>query len=149
MIKIKYPIALMLTFVWIGFVCAISFMEAWLKFRPPGITVALGLGIGKIVFQALNRMEWIFSVLILIDFLRFRKWTQFRQIWPLVFPVFLLIIQTFWLLPVLDERADMHIQNLTVPPSNHHYYFIVIEIIKVVSLIVFGISLLKKLDKSN
>jgi hypothetical protein len=38
-------------FVWFGFVCAISFMEAPLKFQAPNITVELGLGIGRIVFS--------------------------------------------------------------------------------------------------
>jgi len=51
MTTVKMPVAAICTFVWIGFVCAISFMEAWLKFRAPGITVPLGLGIGRLVFQ--------------------------------------------------------------------------------------------------
>lgn len=42
---------------------AISFVEAPLKFRAPNITLALGLGIGKLVFQMLNRIEIVFAVL--------------------------------------------------------------------------------------
>jgi len=42
---------------WIGFVCAISFFESWIKFRAPGITLAVGLRVGKKVFNALNRVE--------------------------------------------------------------------------------------------
>ena len=56
MTVVKMPIALICTFLWIGFVCAISFMEAWLKFRAPGISVPLGLGIGRLVFNALNKV---------------------------------------------------------------------------------------------
>jgi len=41
-------------FVWLGMVVAISFVETPLKFRAPGITVPLGLGIGRLVFRALN-----------------------------------------------------------------------------------------------
>ena len=44
-------------FVWLGMVLAISFLETPLKFRAPGITVALGLGIGRLVFRALNTVE--------------------------------------------------------------------------------------------
>ena len=47
---LKYPLALAGVFLWIGFVSAISFMEAWLKFRAPGVTLTLGLGIGRLVF---------------------------------------------------------------------------------------------------
>lgn len=47
---VKYPVAIAAVFIWIGFVGVISFMEAWLKFRAPGITLSLGLGIGRLVF---------------------------------------------------------------------------------------------------
>lgn len=40
--KVESPITSMCIFLWIGFVLAISFMEAWLKFQAPGITLALG-----------------------------------------------------------------------------------------------------------
>ena len=33
-------------FTWLGLVAGISLIEAPLKFRAPGITLALGLGIG-------------------------------------------------------------------------------------------------------
>ena len=46
-----------ISFVWFGMVLAISFLEAPLKFRAPGITLPLGLGIGRIVFRALNTVE--------------------------------------------------------------------------------------------
>jgi len=44
-------------FVWLGMVLAISLLETPLKFRAPGITLALGLGIGRLVFRALNAAE--------------------------------------------------------------------------------------------
>lgn len=58
---VRHPIALVCVFVWVGFVCAISFMEAWLKFRAEGVTLPIGLGIGRLVFQALNRVEWVLA----------------------------------------------------------------------------------------
>ena len=51
---VQQPIAVACLFTWIGFVCAISFLEAWLKFRAPGVTVPIGLGIGRLVFGALK-----------------------------------------------------------------------------------------------
>ena len=44
---IPFPLALGVSFIWLGFVGAISFMEAWLKFCAPGVTRPIGLGIGK------------------------------------------------------------------------------------------------------
>lgn len=43
-------IGVALTFVWLGMVLAISFLEAPLKFRAPGVTLPIGLGIGRLVF---------------------------------------------------------------------------------------------------
>jgi hypothetical protein len=50
-------VALAVPFVWLGMVLAISFLEAPLKFRAPGITLPLGLGIGRLIFRALNLAE--------------------------------------------------------------------------------------------
>lgn len=44
-------------FIWLGMVLAISFLETPLKFRAPGITVPLGLGVGRLIFRALNAAE--------------------------------------------------------------------------------------------
>lgn len=106
MTVVKMPIALICTFLWVGFVCAISFMEAWLKFRAPGINLPLGLGIGRIVFNALNKVEWVFALMIIINiFLNtsdILKWQNLSFVVPLI----LLLIQTFWLLPALDAEGD-------------------------------------------
>lgn len=51
-------------FIWLGAVLAISFLETPLKFRAPDITIPLGLGIGRLVFRALNVAELIFAALI-------------------------------------------------------------------------------------
>ncbi len=143
MTEVKLPTALACTFLWIGFVCAISFMEAWLKFRAPGVTVHLGLGIGRIVFNALNKVEWVLAITIAINLL-FAKNTIFQ--WNTIaylIPLLLLLVQTVWLLPLLDARAQLHIDGTAVPPSNLHFYFIAVEFVKVVSLVVFGLYLFK------
>ena len=46
-----------LPLVWFGMITAISFIETPLKFRAPGMTHALGVGIGWIVFRVLNLVE--------------------------------------------------------------------------------------------
>ena len=39
----------------------VSFLETPLKFRAPGITLPLGLGIGRLVFRALNTVELVLA----------------------------------------------------------------------------------------
>lgn len=140
---IKTPIALIATFVWIGFVCAISFMEAWLKFQAPGITLALGLGIGRLVFNALNKVEWILALAVFFNLLLSRSSLLTFRNSAFFIPLILLIIQTVWLLPELDARAIMHIEGREVAPSGLHFYYVAIEAAKVICLTIFGLSQLK------
>lgn len=139
----KYPLVIASLFLWIGFVAAISFMEAWLKFRAPGITVPLGLGIGRLVFFALNKMEWIFALLIFGTMLWNQNWTLEGNQLILIIPLLILILQTVWLLPALDARAELHIQGKTVSPSYLHLYYVLGEITKVSVLSCVGIKILK------
>jgi len=140
---VKLPLAVIATFLWIGFVCAISFMEAWLKFRAPGVTLPIGLGIGRLVFSALNKVEWVFAIAIIGSFL-FSK-TQLFSVQNLLYfiPLLLLIVQSVWILPMLDTRAELIIQNYNPPPSNLHFYYVGMEAVKIICLTAFGISFFK------
>lgn len=134
-----------LIFIWIGFLGAISFMEAWLKFQAPGITLELGLGIGKLVFGALNKMEWIFSIIISLNLLINRQ-NLFKGInLLLIASVAIVALQSFWLLPALFDRAEMHIQQQGISSSSFvHYFYISIEVLKTIFLIILGVSWLRK-----
>jgi hypothetical protein len=130
------------SFLWIGFIGAISFMEAWLKFRAPGVTMPIGLGIGKLVFGALNKLEWFFAIVLAITLLFVKSNIHsFAIVWYAIV-LLILVLQSFWLLPVLDKRADAFINGQTLPPSALHWYFIVAELIKVIALFTAGICLI-------
>jgi len=140
--SIKYPLALAATFIWVGFVGGISFMEAWLKFQAPGVSLSIGLGIGKLVFAALNKVEWVLGILIGIDF--WKKGFSLDFIRGLyLLPLLLLIIQSVWVLPQLDLRADLIIEGVNPGPSNLHFYYVGMEVVKAISLIFLGIYLIK------
>jgi hypothetical protein len=139
--QVKYPVAIIMVFVWIGFVCAISFMEAWLKFRAPGVTLPVGLGIGRLVFSVLNKVEWVFAVAILLHFILDKNRILNWELTLIAIPVLVLALQTIWILPALDVRAEMQIQGQQVASSNLHFYYVGMEVIKVVSLSTFGIKL--------
>ena len=144
MATVKSPLTLIATFLWIGFVAAISFMEAHLKFQAPGITLALGLGIGRIVFATLNKVEWVLVLTILLSFF-FQKTSLFsiKNIGFLL-AMAILILQTTWLLPELDARAELHINGPTPAPSYHHFYYVGAELIKVLCLSLFGIRQIQR-----
>lgn len=141
----KFPVAVVATFLWIGFVCAISFLEAWLKFRAPGITIPLGLGIGRLVFDALNKIEWVFAIAIILNLLLVKGNTITLSSILYFVPLILLALQSFWLLPILDARAEVYLNGDVPPPSSLHFYYVGMEVVKVGCLLVFGIGLFRKI----
>lgn len=141
---LKEYIILTSVFLWTGCIIAISFMESWLKFRAPGVTVSIGLSIGKLVFNALNKMEWLFAVVILVNYiLNKQEMASGIIVWFGIAFCFLLV-QTFWLLPALDARANAVISGKTLAPSPLHWYYVTGEFIKLSSLFVLGFQLFKE-----
>jgi len=134
-------VAIGIVLFWAGFVSSISFMEAWLKFQAPGVTLPIGLSIGKKVFTALNRMEWLFLLAYLtLFFLKIKsKKTDILIISGTI--AVILAIQSFFLLPVLMERANQIINGHTVGKSPIHLLFGILEVMKVASLIFLGFRL--------
>ena len=133
------PAEVMITavpFVWWGMVLAISFLEAPLTFRAPGITIALGLGIGRLVFRALNAVEIVLAVgMVVLGLVVEPRLTACILI---VVLLALLLLQVAILRPRLDARAEQLIRGTELPASRQHIAYIVLEGIKVVVLPVLG-----------
>jgi hypothetical protein len=125
-------------FVWAGLVAGISFLEAPLKFTAPHITVALGVGIGRVVFHALNKAEFALCFVALGCAGALRVATP---VWRgLVSATLLLLVQTAWLLPVLDARADALLTDqATGPASYHHAVYMGVELAKLALLLLTGV----------
>jgi hypothetical protein len=140
-----YQFSAAVAFIWFGMVCAIIFLEAWLKFEAPGVTLPIGLGIGRLVFAALNKMELIFALVLLLIFLRNRQFFDWKSFWFYAI-LGVLLLQTFFLLPTLDVRALKVIAGETVESSYWHLIYILLEFLKAFSLLVFGV---KNLNQNN
>lgn len=135
-------IIIVITFIWVGLLFRISFIEAPLKFQAPNITLPLGLGIGKIVFAALNKIEILFSIILISSFWLGKISIKSNPIYLVV--LLILLIQSVGLLPILDERADAIIAGQDITETYHHVVYIVLEIIKIILLLVAGIKFLKR-----
>ncbi len=123
-------------FGWVGLVAGISFLETPLKFTAPHITVALGVGIGRVVFQALNKVEVVLCFVALGCAGALQIPTP---IWrSLVAATALLLLQTAWLLPLLDARAEALLAGHLPPPSYHHALYAVTEGAKILLLLFTG-----------
>lgn len=133
--KKRIYIIIALLIFWAGFVSSISFMEAWLKFRADGVTLNIGLSIGKKIFTALNRTEWaFFFIYALLGFYPFKIRFEARTIVSLLI-FFILFTQTFYLLPQLNNRVVLLLEGKNIEKSFHHIYFGSLEILKVGFLI--------------
>lgn len=127
-------------FLWIGFVGAISFMEAWLKFQVPTLTLPVALWIGKLVFNALNKVELVLAVIIIFELYRTTKGVLLWKNLFFLIPLAILIFQTVILLPILDSRATAIIENDILPRSNAHLYYVGLEVVKIATLFIYGIN---------
>lgn len=125
-------------FIWIGFIASISFMEAWLKFKADGVTTQIGLSIGRIIFKALNTVELSLTLVILITIVLSKNINLLKK---LLLPFILLAIQTFYLLPILDERAIQIIANISVTKNYDHFLYVFLELLKITTLILIGIQI--------
>ncbi|UOQ51149.1 hypothetical protein [Hymenobacter cellulosivorans] len=123
-------------FVWAGMVAGISFLEAPLKFTAPHITVPLGLGIGRIVFGALNKVELLLATVAVISALVVRVPAHIASTLGLLSGI--LLLQTFWLLPALDVRALALLAGHLAPPSSLHTVYIGLEVVKLLTLLLTG-----------
>lgn len=133
-------------FLWIGFVAAISFMEAWLKFTVPGVTLVTGLSIGKVVFGALNKVEIVFALILIVSLLVSRNMVWSTEIF-LMMVLAILFVQSVWILPSLSSRIDIYLSGNTPPASNLHFYFIAMESVKLIALLFYGFKQLTTLWK--
>lgn len=128
------------TFLWLGMVLAISFLEAPLKFRAPGVTLQVGLGIGRLVFRALNGCEVVLAVAVLIG-----VWAG--GVAPLavgaaVVAAAMLVAQLVAVRPALTRRSDQVLAGSQGPRSRAHLVYVGLEVVKVVALVTGGIALL-------
>lgn len=128
------------TFVWLGMVLAISFLEAPLKFRVPGVDLRIGLGIGRLVFRALNSVEAVFAGVLVIAVLA--SGAPARILTPALISVLILVVQVAAVRPRLSRRSDRILAGQDAPRSRGHYAYIVLEAAKVAALLVTGSMLL-------
>lgn len=138
--SVEGSIAVALAFVWLGMVLALSFLEAPLKFRAPNVTRQIGLGIGRLVFRALNSVEVIFAVVLVAVILA--KPPAAGVIAAFLAAFAMLAAQLMAVRPFLNRRSAKVLAGLNAPRSRGHYAYVGLEAIKVIALLVAGVLLL-------
>jgi hypothetical protein len=133
MSSVAHHLLWFLPMLWLGMVLAISFLEAPLKFRAPGVTLALGLGIGRMVFRALNTVEVVLAVLLVVAgavvHVSVAIW-----VWLLIV-IAALAIQLAFVRPPLTRHSNRVLAGEEGPRSHAHLWYVGLEVTKVVTLI--------------
>lgn len=127
--------------LWLGMLVAISFLEAPLKFQAPGITIPLGLGIGRLVFAALNMVEAVLliSYSLLAFFPAATRLTKGRMTtWLVLALVF--IFKVAVVRPPLNARTDLVLQGAEPGQSIWHYVYIACDAATMVLLFVIALQ---------
>jgi hypothetical protein len=133
-------LAVAAVFVWLGMVLAISFVEAPLKFRAPGVTLKVGLGIGRLVFRALNVFEYVFAIVIAAAL--FTHETSAAVNVALCVAVGALLTQTIAVRPLLGRRSTAVLEGDEGRRSRAHFVYVALELVKVIALVWTGVQLI-------
>ncbi len=133
-------VAVAAIFVWLGMVIAISFIEAPLKFRAPGVTLQVGLGIGRLVFRALNGAELLLAATTAVALLV--RPPSVGAVVAAAVAVVALVVQVLLVRPQLAKRSNAVLAGEDGPRSRAHVVYIGFELVKVTALIIAGVALL-------
>ncbi|EID15749.1 hypothetical protein [Mycobacterium xenopi] len=129
-------VAAAVSFIWFGMVAAISFLEAPLKFRAPNVTLQIGLGIGRLVFRALNSVEVVFAIIIVAAAVAGPPPADVTAAFVVAFAA--LALQLGAVRPRLNRRSDQVLAGLNAPRSRGHYAYVGLEVVKVIALAAAG-----------
>ena len=124
------------TFVWLGMVLAISFLETPLKFRAAGVDLRTGLAIGRLVFRALNTAEIILAAAVLTCLVTAAPASAVAAAGA---GTAILLVQLFVVRPHLIRRSNRILAGAVAPRSPGHHGYIALEARKVITLLTTGI----------
>jgi hypothetical protein len=143
MSDVAVRVAVAATLLWLGMVLAISFLEAPLKFRAPGLELRVGLAIGRIVFRALNIAEVAWAVVIAVCLIAGPRSAPVTTLASITGA--LLLIQLAVVRPRLNRRSDRVLSGAageTGGRSRAHHAYIALEVLKVAALAALAYYLL-------
>jgi hypothetical protein len=129
-------------FTWAGITVGISMIATPVRFTAQSITRPVALDVGRVVFAALNKAEFLALVLLLVIV---RVSGRSRELWAWCAVLILIVLaQGAWLIPELAARTDIVMTGGELPPSSAHAIYSSLELIKIGILIFLGFSSLAK-----
>lgn len=135
----KFPVLGIVLILWGGLILGVSFIATPAKFMVSNLPTPVALEVGKVTFHIFNKIEWGMGMLVILctAFTKEEphKWFLSSSL------LFLLLLETFWLLPLLDARVGQVIIGKHTIPDVYHNFYIFIEILKIVGVLGRGVWL--------
>ena len=129
-------------FIWVGITVGVSMLATPVRFTAASITRPVALDVGRVVFAALNKVELVALVLLLIVV---RVAGLARRWWALGAALTLIVLaQGLWLIPELSVRTDIIMAGGEPPPSNAHAIYSSLELVKIGLLLYCGFTSLAR-----
>lgn len=149
MITVGAALASAATLIWLGMVLAISFLEAPLKFTAPGVTLPIGLAIGRKVFRALNAVETVLAAVLVVALILDMSASDQSASAVIIasgIAMLALAVQLVAIRPALTKRSNEVLAGDGTQAqdsrSHAHFYYVGFEVVKVIALIVASVGLL-------
>lgn len=127
--------------IWLGMLLGLSFIETPLKFLAPGIDLPIGLGLGRIVFNAMNLAAVVLLVLLLLSVLVSEATRALRS--TVIILGVVLAVQIALVRPFLNARSDAIIAGNDPGESMLHYVYIAFDLLVLALLIAVIVQVLR------
>lgn len=145
--RVSYALRLILPAIWIGLIIAIDLIEAPLKFQAPGITIPLGLGIGRLVFFAMNITELVIAIVLAVALWRpradRRSWMLFSGL------AVMLVVKLLIIRPLLAQHTNAVLDGTSDGGSMTHYFYIAADAVIAILLVTFVVAQVKRIVPST
>ena len=130
-------------FIWFGMTAGVSLLATPVRFTATTLTRPVALDVGRVVFAALNRAEFIALIILLIVV---RMTGKARELWAFCGILTLIMMaQSVWLLPELAARTDLIIAGIEPSASITHAAYSMLELSKLLILLYMGFRSLQLL----
>ncbi|WP_411730862.1 hypothetical protein [Paeniglutamicibacter sp.] len=126
--------------LWLGLLIGISFSETPLKFMAPGMTLALGLGIGQLVFAAMNIVEAVFFIVLAASCIK--RGLDRAYLWVVAGLGAVLLAKIALVRPFLAKRTEAVLAGVEAGGSSWHYFYIAADgllLVLLVTVLVMGV----------
>lgn len=131
--------------LWIGLLLGVSFLATPAKFMAPSLPLAVALDVGRQTFGVFNKVEWVLALMLLALVLAGRR--TWLPVFAAAATAVLVVIETAWLLPVLDQRVGLIIAGQQPPESNLHILYIAAQVAKLAVLCLLAAAAARRLAR--